>query len=143
MRCKGFAPILITPISLTLPSDGTNRNPIFQTQCIWDTGCSQTTITQEVVDALGLIHTGFCHVHTTSERKKETKTYVIDLYLSDSLVFPAVTVNLGMVVDSVGVLLGMDIIGRGDFSLTGLEGNTCMSFRYPSFHEIDFGDNAT
>ncbi|MCY7409416.1 MAG: SEC-C domain-containing protein [Chitinophagales bacterium] len=35
----------------------------------------------------------------------------------------------------------MDIIAMGDFSITNLDGNTCMSFRMPSLHEIDYVKN--
>jgi hypothetical protein len=36
------------------------------------------------------------------------------------------------------VLIGMDIISRGDFALTHKEGKTVFSFRYPSLATIDF-----
>ena len=51
------------------------------------------------------------------------------------------TVTLGVICDGINCLLGMDVIGLGDLSLTNLNGNTCMSFRYPSAHEIDFIEN--
>jgi hypothetical protein len=35
----------------------------------------------------------------------------------------------------------MDIIGLGDFSITNFEGRMCMSFRFPSKHEIDYCKN--
>ncbi len=35
----------------------------------------------------------------------------------------------------------MDIIALGDFSITNHEGVTCMSFRYPSCHELDYVKN--
>ena len=35
----------------------------------------------------------------------------------------------------------MDVISQGDFSITNYNGNTCMSFRKPSMHEIDFCKN--
>ena len=35
----------------------------------------------------------------------------------------------------------MDIINQGDFSITNKDGITCMSFRVPSMHEIDFCRN--
>ena len=36
------------------------------------------------------------------------------------------------------VLLGMDIITIGDFSITNQAGNTVFSFRVPSQHTIDY-----
>ena len=40
-------------------------------------------------------------------------------------------------------LIGMDIITLGDFSITNHKGVTCMSFRLPSSHEIDYVKNLT
>ncbi len=38
-------------------------------------------------------------------------------------------------------LIGMDVITLGDFSITNHNGSTCMSFRVPSGHEIDYVKN--
>jgi uncharacterized protein YecA (UPF0149 family) len=36
----------------------------------------------------------------------------------------------------------MDIITLGDFAVTNFNGNTCMSFRVPSLHQIDYVEEA-
>ena len=36
------------------------------------------------------------------------------------------------------VILGMDVITQGDFSITNLNGNTVFSFRVPSLHRLDY-----
>ena len=41
------------------------------------------------------------------------------------------------------VLIGMDIIGTGDFAVTNLNGLTKFSFRVPSLEHIDFVADAT
>jgi hypothetical protein len=43
----------------------------------------------------------------------------------------------------IEALIGMDIITLGDFSITNHKGVTCMSFRIPSGHEIDYVVNST
>lgn len=138
LKFNGRANILHTPIAVSLPSEGNTQNQKYQTRCIWDTGCSNTTITQKVVDALGLKPTGRTTVNTASETNKPTDTYEVDIFLSDGLVFKNMTVNLGVIIDGIDCLLGLDIINTGDFSITNLHGNTCMSFRHPSSHEVDF-----
>ena len=40
--------------------------------------------------------------------------------------------------NSVGMLIGMNIICMGDFAITNFNGNTTMSFRVPSIQSIDF-----
>jgi len=36
------------------------------------------------------------------------------------------------------MLIGMDIIGIGDFAVSNYNNKTIFSFRYPSKHKIDF-----
>lgn len=141
LKFTGIARVLHTPIALSIPTTEKIIQPKHQTRCIWDTGASGTVITQNVVDALGLKPSGMTSVNTASERNKITNTYEVDVLLSDNLVFQTITVTLGVISDGIDCLLGMDIIGTGDLSLTNLNGNTCMSFRYPSAHEIDFIQN--
>ena len=131
-------PYLSTQIGISLPSQNKTNQPKYPISCIWDTGASMTVITQKVVDALGLKPTGRTITNTASETGKVTDTFEIDLFLSNDCFFSNITVNLGKVSDSINCLLGLDIIGQGDFSLTCLNGGTCLSFRYPSCHEIDF-----
>ena len=40
--------------------------------------------------------------------------------------------------DEFGVLIGMDVIGFGDFAITNVNGITKVSFRIPSIAEIDY-----
>jgi hypothetical protein len=47
-------------------------------------------------------------------------------------------VSEGQLGGAIDVLIGMDIIGRGDFSVTCVGGKTCMSFRFPSKATIDY-----
>jgi predicted aspartyl protease len=142
LKHTGRARVLHTPVTLALPSlDFTS--PKFQTRCIWDTGASGTVITQNVIDALGLKPTGQTTINTASERNKISDTYEVDIFLSDSLVFQTITVTLGVIIEGIDCLLGMDIIGTGDLSVTNYNGNTCMSFRHPSMHEIDFAKEKT
>jgi hypothetical protein len=140
-KAIGSVPFLCTPLAISLPTKGGIIQPKHVVNCIWDTGANPTVVTQNVVDALGLIATGIAITNTASDTGKQTTTYEIDLYLSDECYFPNLTVNLGKVCDGIDCLLGLDIIGRGDFSITNLNGNTCLSFRYPSAHEIDFIGN--
>jgi hypothetical protein len=42
----------------------------------------------------------------------------------------------GNKIDNFGMLIGMDIVSMGDYSITNFEGKTVMSFRVPSLHKI-------
>lgn len=69
-------------------------------------------------------------------------TYIVDVILPNGVQIKDVTVT-GATALSGGceVLIGMDIISLGDFSITNYKENTCMSFRMPSAHEIDYVKN--
>jgi hypothetical protein len=75
LKFVGKSPVLHTPIGMSIPAIPQTVAPTHQLRCIWDTGCSVTTITQNVVNALGLKETGGTYVNTASETNKFTKTY--------------------------------------------------------------------
>ena len=106
-------------------------------RAIWDTGATGTHITQRVVDDCGLKPITMTEVHgATGTRMCET--FLVDLFLPNKLVLPAARVST---VDQLGdcdVLIGMDIIGAGDFAITHSQGRTKFSFRIPSMDDIDF-----
>ena len=39
---------------------------------------------------------------------------------------------------ATGMLIGMDVINRGDFCITNFENKTYMSFRVPSLERVDY-----
>jgi len=47
-------------------------------------------------------------------------------------------VTEGIVVGDAEALIGMDIIGKGDFAVTNKDGKTTFTFRIPSIECIDF-----
>ncbi len=91
-----------------------------------------------MVKALGLVPTGMSHVNTANGLAIQN-TYIVDVVLPNGLRVTDVTVT-GATALSGGceVLIGMDIITLGDLSITHYKGSTCMSFRIPSLHEVDY-----
>ena len=110
-------------------------------QAIWDTGATATVITQNVVNELGLIPTGMSIVFTANGETTQN-TYIVDIGLPNGVVVKDVTVTCAIALSGgCEALIGMDIISLGDFSITNHNGSTCMSFRIPSLHEIDYTQN--
>ena len=64
-------------------------------------------------------------------------TYLINISLPNGIEFASILVTEGLLSDT-DVLIGMDIISKGDFAVTAFGGDTKMSFQIPSTHEIDF-----
>lgn len=108
---------------------------------IWDTGATGSAITKNVARHLGLIPTGMAQVNTAGGIVPQL-TYTIDIGLpNDVLIQGIIATEIDALAGGCDALIGMDIITLGDFSITNHNGNTCMSFRVPSGHEIDYVQN--
>lgn len=131
---SGINNVLITPVGIF--SEG-GKNTC-QTNAIWDTGATSSVITKTIAKKLGLIPTGMCLVSTANGTVPQN-TYTVEIGLPNGLLVKGVVVTE---VDGLSggceVLIGMDIITLGDFSVTNFEGVTRMSFRIPSIHAIDY-----
>jgi hypothetical protein len=64
--------------------------------------------------------------------------YLVSVFLPNNVCFSPLRVTEGDLVGDVEVLIGMDIIGRGDFAISNKDGKTAFSFRMPSLERIDF-----
>lgn len=104
---------------------------------IWDTGASGTVITQKVVDLLQLKPTGLTNVHGVGG-PEITETFMVNVSLPSNVMFHGLRVTKGKLAGDFDILIGMDIIGAGDFAVTNHNGKTVMSYRLPSSSEIDF-----
>lgn len=105
---------------------------------LWDTGATGTCISYEVVKHLGLKPTGKKNIQTPSG-KKEVFTYLVSVTLPNDVVIPDVEVCDSTIGDQgIGMLIGMDIITRGDFAVSNYEGKTVYSFRVPSITITDY-----
>ncbi len=95
-----------------------------------------TAISQKVIQDLGLESTNEIENHTANGTRL-AKVYLVNLYLPNAVAFSGLNVVDG---DFHGcdVLIGMDIIGRGDFALTHKHGSTWMTFQDPPSHATDY-----
>lgn len=106
---------------------------------IWDTGATNSVITKQVIDSCALVPTGVKPVRGV-HGEKLSETYLVNIALPNGVSKPGLEVTRGDMPDGSPILIGMDIINMGDFSITNLNGHTVMSFRVPSCHEVDFVD---
>lgn len=103
---------------------------------LWDTGATVSVISQGVVDACGLKPIAPVEVHGV-HGPSMTAAFIVNLRLPNSVTFPGLFVTLGVLKDA-DVLIGMDIITKGDFAVTNFDGRTTFTFRMPSLGVIDF-----
>lgn len=105
-------------------------------KCLWDTGASSSCISKRIATKLELAQTGIVTTFTAAG-PSQTKTYVVNIGLPNHVQIPMVQVSEAEL-HGFDVLIGMDIITLGDFSITNLNGNTVFSFRIPSIETIDY-----
>lgn len=143
-KVNGRADVLKNDIFLSEaynPQSGSPAPEKKQFICIWDTGATATVIQKRVADALNLVPTGKVNIAGVGmdgrPNEFETNSYLVNLYLPNNATIIGVRVAEATVAEA-DVLIGMDIIGLGDFAITNCEGLTCWTFRLPSVEEIDF-----
>jgi len=104
---------------------------------IWDTGATNTTISEQMADNLKLAVVSYTPVSTAAGIIDKAPVYLLNVVLPNNVIIPNVQVT-GAKLNGCDMLIGMDIITLGDFAITNHNGNTVCSFRLPSSEEIDF-----
>ncbi len=99
-------------------------------KAIWDTGATNTVISQNVSSKLSLIPTGRANCNAVNECY-ETNTYIVNIGLPNGLRITDVQVTEAANMPDYDLLIGMDIITLGDLALTNANGITWFSFRFP------------
>lgn len=119
------------------PSEGVAIPEPRQYVAIWDTGATNSVVTRKVVEECGLIPTGVVEVNLAGG-SDERNTYFVAIGLPNGVMFPQVKVTDAETLVGGDVLIGMDIIGQGDFAVSHGDGKTTFTFRYPSLEVINF-----
>lgn len=122
-------------------NSSSNENKKCQYTATWDTGATNTVISKKVVEECDLIPIGMVSV-STAGGIVDANVYMVDLLLPDNMVIPSLQVTEGQL-NGTDVLIGMDIIQRGDFSVSNFEKQTKFTFRIPSLEHSDFVKNST
>lgn len=104
---------------------------------IWDTGATQSVITQNVVDKCDLKPVGMQKVYTASGQEL-VEVYRVNFGLPNKVLIVDVPVTKMKISGEANILIGMDIIHQGDFVITNYNNKTMFSFRIPSMGAIDF-----
>lgn len=103
---------------------------------MWDTGATHSVISNNVVETMGLKQEGFIPiVHVNGE--DIAPVYHVFLGLPNGIGFPMLNIA-GTALTGFDILIGMDIINRGDFAVSNRNEKTMFSFRFPSMTDFDF-----
>tara|TARA_R110001592_G_scaffold261377_1_gene526282 strand:+ start:748 stop:1302 length:555 start_codon:yes stop_codon:yes gene_type:complete len=122
------------------PLSGKTHPKVEQFIGLWDTGATGTVISKQCAETLGLKPIGKAKVyHANGEAT--VNVYAINIFLPNQVAFQFIKVTEG-VLTGIDLLIGMDIISRGDFAITNLGGKSVFSFRVPSISKIDFVEDS-
>ncbi len=131
-KAPGIANRLLNEV--TISHNSTNQKVV----ALWDTGATGTCISTDVVQQLGLTPTGMKNIQTPSG-SSQVNTYLVDVLLPNNVKIADVEVcdsEIGK--QHIGMLVGMDIINLGDFTVSNHSGKTVFSFRIPSTQTTDY-----
>lgn len=135
-EANGITDTIITPVKV---KNALNSNQI-ETRGLWDTGAQNSAITKKAAELLSLPIIGKTQIRGV-HGIKEVNVYYIEIVLNN----PNITVKCNATEceelsndGTVNLLLGMNVISRGDFVISNFEGHTTMTFRVPSLESINF-----
>jgi predicted aspartyl protease len=110
---------------------------------IWDTGATSTVITPKVVNELGLIASGKTNIQGVAGSKENIDTFIVSIILPNKVRVNSVrAAEVPQIAGAADILIGMDIITLGDFSVTNFDKKTVLSFRIPSTKVVDYVEEA-
>ncbi len=135
---NGLSNVLKNNVGIGVPDDKPLKK--LDWLAIWDTGATGTVITQKVVQKLNLKPIAVRSV-ATPQGTYDAYCYYVDLYLPNHVSFPKLLVMEGQPA-GCDVLIGMDVIGRGDFAVSNYNGRTSFSYRYPTMTQLNFVENS-
>jgi hypothetical protein len=142
IKSSGLATRIITTIGVSEAHNPASKPSLLpeevQTRALWDTGASGSVISAGVAQSLGLVAVGQVIVNHAGG-SGPSPTYVVNLKLPNQVVIAgALVTELAQPSAEFAVIVGMDVISLGDFSITNVRGQTWMSFRTPSCVAIDY-----
>ena len=124
------------------PGEGPRDRPFVKTSAIWDTGANQSVVSKKIADKLKLIPQGPTGIQSVNSKQRyEVETYLANITVPGGLSFSNIVMselapNMRFPHFSFGALIGMDIIGQGDFYVCRRSGETFVNFWLPNTHEL-------
>jgi len=138
-KANGKASVLESPITVSTPSLLQNKTDYkeIEINAIWDTGATNSCISEKVVNALDSKPIRKVPVNGV-HGQNVVNGYKVNFRLPNKLIVQDLDVTEA-ILGEYDALIGMDIIGIGDFAVSHSNGLTCFSFRFPSGNtHIDF-----
>jgi hypothetical protein len=133
---------IVTQCNVTT-DDNSNIRPelttIVQADALWDTGATLSVITPDVVRQLKLKPLKYKLIDTANGQVN-VPIYKVNLTMENGVQFNNVVVAATQL-PSTQVLIGMDLITKGDLAVTNGNQKTTFSFQIPANRTIDFKED--
>lgn len=110
-----------------------NKHSIFSGKdwsAMWDTGATASVISPQIIAALNMTH-GSYSLSSGIHGAKWVPRFFVDIKLPNGMIAQKIAVTEGKPI-GCDMLIGMDIISRGDFMCSYCNGTTHFGFRTPS-----------
>ena len=113
---------------------------IIPMRALWDTGATNSVITTSCAERLGIKPVSIAESHHAGGISI-VNVYLVNIILPNRILISGVKVSeCSEQAGDFDVIIGMDIITMGDFSITNVGGKTVFSFSTPSIRTIDFAE---
>lgn len=130
---------IITPCKITTPFRpelGEKPSKMLSCQALWDTGATNTVISDKLASSLGILPiTKRKTFHADGDCL--SNIYLVNIILPNNILISILQVSEGKL-HGFDILIGMDIITQGNFSISNIDRKTTFSFTLPSICKIDF-----
>lgn len=138
LKATGLLNALITDakVSKYTTADKLTTEKTVDVKALWDTGASGSVVTKATAKALGLLPIGKARVIYGGNETDEN-VYLVCLFLPNFVIIPAKVTECDDKTQ-FGLIIGMDVISQGDFSVTNKNNITKFTFRLPSIADHDF-----
>ena len=139
-------PALQTKVAVfSLATQTVDSFPAKEYTALWDTGATNTAISRKVAEDLDLKPISTANIYHAGGIS-HVNAYLVNIGLPSRVMVGNIKVTDIELIDDdnipknerIQVIIGMDIIGEGDLAVTNADDKTVLSFRLPSYEEIDF-----
>ena len=136
-KATGRANVLLSDVKVSAHKEIIPNAISKDFKAIWDTGATNTAISERVVKQCDLLPISKA-ISNTANGQRTVNVYLIDLYLPNNVIIGGVRATEFTAVEGSDLLIGMDVIGMGDLAISNYMGKTCFSFRVPSIGCTDY-----
>lgn len=134
--CEGIVNRICIDCIISLPNDESSETE--ELKALWDTGAMATCISDARAKQMGLVQVDTTQVLGANNVPFDAPVYVVRVRMGDFIIPANKVIGLPMKDAGHEMIIGMDIISRGDLTITNSQGRTVLTFREPSLETIDY-----